>query len=359
MVYDSMGRLERKNSEKDVEAQALAGKLTASGAAVPGASEPPSPAPPTAYTQAFWLIIWTANNIFVTLINKMAFAHVDFNYPYALSAVHMACNSVGAMLYLHYHSATVKTKVLSPQGQRLVYAFSLLFAANIAVGNNSLRYVSVNFNQVMRSLVPGVTMMLGMLWLNKSFSFARKSAVVPIMMGVAMACFGELRYTWLGFAVTVLCVILAALKVVLSGELLTGDLKLHPVDMLGRMAPLSLGWIGICCVASGELTAISARWDELSQGYALPVVLISGVASFSLNICSLFANKLTSPLTLTITANVKQVLMIAISTMIFNTPITFWNGLGIVVVLIGSARYSYVSYFESQVIQQRARASVV
>jgi Triose-phosphate Transporter family len=97
--------------------------------------------------QAFWLLVWMANNILVTVLNKAAFAKVDFKYPYALSTIHMACNIIGCQVYFLL-SRTIKPKHLEASHWRTILVFSLIFSLNIAIGNTSLRWVSVNFNQV-------------------------------------------------------------------------------------------------------------------------------------------------------------------------------------------------------------------
>jgi len=170
-----------------------------------------------------------------------------------------------------------------------------MFSANIAIGNASLRHVSVNFNQVARSLVPGVVMVVSIVLLKKSFSLAQQLSLVPVVVGVMLACFGEMHFTALGFAMTMFCVLLAATKVVLSNVVLTGPLKLDPFDLLLKMCPLAAVEILLLAAVMGELHDVAAAWDAIAASQAIPVVVLSGVASFTLNITSFFANKVRKP----------------------------------------------------------------
>jgi len=294
---------------------------------------------------AFWLLVWMANNILVTVLNKAAFAKVDFKYPYALSTIHMACNIVGAQLYFLL-SRTIKPKQIEGSNRRAVVMFSVIFSLNIAIGNTSLRWVSVNFNQVARSLVPVIVMAVSIFYYGKSFSLQRRLAVLPIVLGVALAFYGDMSFTAVGAFYTIFCVILAALKAVVGGELLTGDLKLHEIDLLSKMCPLALLQIGLVSLATGEVTEILGRWKELASGPAPQVVLLSGILSFSLNVSSFIANKVTSALTLCIAANVKQVMLVGFGTVYFGDTVSLLNGLGIMLALAGSFRYGLVSIYE-------------
>ena len=139
-------------------------------------------------TQVFWLVVWMANNILVTMLNKAAFAKVNFNYQYALSTIHMACNIIGSQIYFLL-SRTVKPKQIEGTQRTNILLFSVIFSLNIAIGNTSLSYVSVNFNQVVRSLVPVIVLFISIVWYRKVYSSARKWAVLPIAVGKSIIHF--------------------------------------------------------------------------------------------------------------------------------------------------------------------------
>jgi len=196
--------------------------------------------------------------------------------------------------------------------------------------------------------VPVIAMGISVIYAKKVYTKNRQMAVIPIILGVALAFYGDLSFTSIGAFYTIACVILAALKAVVGGELLSGELKLHEIDLLAKMCPLALLQIGLISIASGEVYEIIQRWPEIAAGSAPKVVILSGILSFALNVSSFVANKVTSALTLCIAANVKQVLLVAFSTVYFGDPVSFLNGLGIVVVIIGSFNYGLVTIQESK-----------
>jgi hypothetical protein len=68
--------------------------------------------------------------------------------------------------------------------------------------------------------------------------------------------------------------------------------------LLGHMAPLALLQCVVLSYLTGEINSIASRPELYTDYYPMGVVVLSGILSFSLNICSLMANKMTSPLTL-------------------------------------------------------------
>jgi hypothetical protein len=291
-----------------------------------------------ATTVAFWLGMWFVQNIGVTFWNKKALSAIRL--PVTLTFVHMVCNTIGAALYIYAYKG-VDRKPLKPGQRSLMVYFSLIFVSNIITGNMSLGLVSITFNQIMRALVPGVVVVLSMLILGKSYSTTRKASLLPVAYGVYLTCTGDNSCTFIGLLITVVAVIFAGLKAVLSSKFLSGDLKLHPVDLILHQAPLSAMWCLLAMVMTGEWQTLMRNWSDLP---ALSVwYLITGVISFLLNVTSFQANKVTSPVTLCVCGNVKQIMVITLSTMINHDVITTQKMIGISLVTMGGVAYAYIS----------------
>lgn len=66
--------------------------------------------------------------------------------------------------------------------------------------------------------------------------------------------------------------------------------------------------------------------------------------AFGLNYVSFTANKKTSPLTMTVAANLKQCLSIILGIWVFRLEVGWMNGLGVIIALVGGVWYAKVEF---------------
>ena len=198
----------------------------------------------------------------------------------------------------------------------------------------------------MRALIPGTTVALSIVLLNKVYSIQRKLSLLPVACGVILACGGDNSFTNFGLFITTVAIVFASIKAVLSSKFLSGSLKLHPVDLILHQAPLSAMWCAIMATLTGEVGVI---WHNPEGVVAqLPWFVLTGLVSFTLNISSFYTNKMTSALTLTVLGNMKQILVIFLSITYNNDFINSQKFLGIILVLLGGTLYSVIGYHESR-----------
>jgi uncharacterized membrane protein len=102
--------------------------------------------------------------------------------------------------------------------------------------------------------------------------------------------------------------------------------------------------------ASGEMSEIYDRTfvtGVITRSHWISLAM-NGALAFGLNLVSFTANKKTGALTMSVAANVKQVLTIVLAVVLFNLTINGVNLIGISLTIAGGAYYSYVEYKSKQ-----------
>ena len=197
--------------------------------------------------------------------------------------------------------------------------------------------------------MPVFTILIYRLYYSRSYSTATYLSLIPIILGVGLVTYGDYYFTMLGFSLTLLGVVLAAVKTVVTNRLMTGSLKLPPLEFLLRMTPLAAIQSLLYAYFTGEGARFMTYIDEgqLTRGRILGLCVNAFIA-FLLNISSFQTNKLAGALTMTVCGNVKQVLTVLLGIVLFNVKVGGMNGLGMLIALGGAAYYSKVELNKKQ-----------
>ena len=247
-----------------------------------------------------------------------------------MTALHSIVTFIGVS-FLHVPTQLTKKE------WKTIYGFSLLYTVNIAVSNWSLLLTTVHFHQIVRSSTPFVTVVLNLFY-GKYTPLPKLLALIPVVIGVMMSTSGEISYSLFGFILVWIGVVLSAMKGIVTNQVMVGPLKLHPMDALLKLCPLATIQCLFISMLNGELLGLI----NSPPSYEIVIhLLLNAFIAYLLNIASFTANKLNGPLSMTVAGNIKQVVTIVLSVIIFRAILDPINAIGIVITLFGGILYSW------------------
>lgn len=162
-------------------------------------------------------------------------------------------------------------------------------------------------------------------------SFMELNIVFIICIGVAIASYGEIYFSWIGFTFQTLGILAEASRLTLT-NLLMKQLKLDPLSSLYYIAPF-------CCLLNGIACLIfefqDLPFDRMFTSDFMLIMLINGLVAFTLNVAVVLLIGNTSAFVLTLSGIFKDILLVVLSIGIFGSPVTPMQYFGYSIALLG------------------------
>ena len=205
--------------------------------------------------------------------------------------------------------------------------------------------VTVPFHQTVRATTPVFTVSIYILFFGYRYTKAIYISLIPVVGGVILAVYGDYHSTLGGLFWTLLGSVLASVKTVATNHLQTAGLHLNAIELLYHMSFWAVPQALFMAYYHGEHTAMMESVLASSEfGFkAVTILLSNGAIAFFLNWASFTANKKAGALTMTVAANIKQVLTVLLSIAFWNLRIGLTNAVGIGMTLIGGVVYGHMS----------------
>lgn len=297
--------------------------------------------------------LWASINLALNFFNSAALKGLEkggwgFSFPWFYSGCHMIASFIGVNVIFQIKPDlnTLSREQWKAKWLPLL-SLSVLMVLNIGCNNESLVYIGLSVNQIIKSITPLPTMVLSFFIEKKRYTWLLIAAVVVQVLGAiaAVPWHDNDQAATFGIILCLVSMLAAATKPVLAGSLMK-DMResgLSPLVLVWYDSLFSIFWIFIISVAKSEpIGVINFMRDQPALGWG--VILIGSSLAFSYNIVVFYLTKVTSSLTNVILANIKQVLLIVVAAIFIDHISRWYNIVGMVVFFLASFAYSYITF---------------
>ncbi|KAK9419444.1 putative Sugar phosphate transporter domain-containing protein [Seiridium unicorne] len=303
-----------------------------------GGVAPPAPAS-SGLHPALFIALWIAMSSSVILFNKWVLAAAHFDFPLFLTTWHMAF-ATGMTQILARFTTVLDSRKKVPMDtatyMRAIVPIGIMFSLSLILGNLAYLYLSVSFIQMLKATNAVATLVTTWVFGMAAPNMKVLLNVSVIVIGVAIASFGELKFQLFGFLVQIFGVVAEAIRLVMVQRLLSGaEFKMDPLVSVYYYAPA-------CAVINGVITIF---WEgsrlTMNDIYSLGIITLIANAfiAFCLNVSVVLLIGKTSAVVLTMSGVLKDILLVVASMVIFGDPVTGQQYFGYGIALAGLTYY--------------------
>ncbi|CAI5495701.1 unnamed protein product [Closterium sp. Naga37s-1] len=297
----------------------------------------------------FWQVAsvaqWCTFNIIMILVNNEIFQRYGFAFPLTLTAIHFALSFVGAFTAIEILQVCPKAEVEAGEMVAWVMPMAVVTCFNVVLGQLSLRYVPLPALLSTKALSPGLTVAIQALALQAEYDWRLCLSLLPVMAGAMLAYAPSVHFALPTFLSALCCVVLGCATVICAEVLLKG--KQYSLDSLNALYQL----VPYSALILAPPAAVLEGWQlwgwfvaQANPWPAVIAILISGCFAFCLNFSLFYTIQKTSALTFNVAGNLKLVITLVFSWLLFRTPMAPISLLGCLLELVGVVCYGWAIF---------------
>lgn len=288
---------------------------------------------------AFFIIAWIALSSTLILFNKQVLGYGHFSYPIILTTWHLVFATIMTQLLARFTSLLDGRKRVKMTGRvylRAIVPIGVFFSLSLICGNVTYLYLSVPFIQMLKSTTPVVILFCTWAFKLEPYNFRQLMNVCVIVLGVMIACFGEVDFVVVGVLFQIGGIVFEAIRLVMVQRLLSSEeFKMDPLVSLYYFAP-------ICALMNGAVAlAVELPRFQMEDLWHVGVwmLIANAVVAFALNISVVFLISKTSSLVMRLCGILKDILIVISSLILWHTPMTALQVGGYTLALFGMVYY--------------------
>lgn len=266
---------------------------------------------------------WFSVSVSFTIFNKwfMQYWHSGFDYPILLTTVHMGLKVVIARAWVSCDSSADIAPLDYITVMKLVVPIGVLTSADIALSNLSILYIPLSLYTAMKTTVPIWTYIIGIGLKIETFNTRTFLSIFFIVLGLSVAVQFSTNGSTIGVVYVSLAALCGAMRWVLLQILIeTDSSSKHVMVAIYRFSPSAFLFLIPIAVAFEMPRFLKSNFgDSLTlSSEAFGVACCGAVFSIFLIGFEIIILRTTSSVTLGILGQLKEMMQITLSMLIFS-----------------------------------------